>query len=118
MSKKLISTPLDNDKRLDDCVRRCINIAQRELIKLEQKCETEALESGDVKKLQTLATICREQQKHRIDIEKLQNGDKDGNHNHLHITEEQLKGLTMGLSGATLIEGLKRKARGDTHDSE
>ena|SRR6056297_2479349 len=96
--RKVIKSPIDLDAKLNASGQKIVEISLRQLEVLQEKMVTEALDDKDIRKLESLSRIVSSQQKHRVEIEKMQRGledSKDGEvHNHLHVTEEQLNKLS------------------------
>lgn len=91
--RKIIKQPIDNESKLNDSGRMIVEIAHRQLQVLMNKMALEELAPDDIRKFETLTRIVNSQQKHAIDIEKLQSGEKEETHNHLHLNQEQLDKL-------------------------
>jgi len=89
MARKIIKQPIDQGAKLNDAGRMIIEIAHRQLQVLMNKMSTEELSNDDIRKFETLTRITNTQQKHAIEIEKLQTNEEEV-HNHLHLTQDQL----------------------------
>ena len=93
MSRKIIKQPVDQEAKLNDAGRMVVEIAHRQLIVLVNKMVTEELDEKDIRKFEALTRIVNSQQKHALDIEKLQAVEKEETHQHLHVSQEQLDKL-------------------------
>jgi len=93
MSRKIIKQPVDQEAKLNKSGQMIVDIAHRQLEVLVQKMGYEELSNDDIKKFETLTRIINSQQKHALDIEKLQAVEKEETHQHLHVSQEQLDKL-------------------------
>ena len=78
--KKIIKQPIDQDSKLNKSGQMIVDIAHRQLQVLIEKMAVEELDEKDIRKFETLTRVVNTQQKHRLDIEKLQNDEGKGDH--------------------------------------
>ena len=109
MTRKVIKQPIDQESKLNKSGQMIVDIAHRQLQVLIEKMGYEELDDKDIRKFETLTRVIQSQQKHAIDIEKLQSSAEVGNHQHIHITEDKIKEI---MNGEAAKERLKEVARG------